>query len=174
MNTTPFSSFQTCVSVQCSHSVVSDSFWPHGLHRPPCPSPTLGACSDSCPLSRWCHPTISSSVIPFPSSPIPFFILICPSFSLTSLSFFLFLTYVYIYHSLCSKSSVPFSRSVMSGSLQPHGLKHTRLPCPSPTLGVYSNSCPLNPCGFHPQSCLDRWEPNKGQGESSLWLLHCS
>ena len=44
---------------------------PHGLQhaRPPCPSPTLRACSDSCPLSRWCHPTISSSVIPFSSCP---------------------------------------------------------------------------------------------------------
>ena len=41
--------------------------WPHGLQhaRPPCPSPTPGVYSDSCPLSRWCHPTISSSVIPF-------------------------------------------------------------------------------------------------------------
>jgi len=49
------------------HSVVSDSLWPHGLQhtRLPCPSPTPGAYSDSCPLSRWCHPTISSSVVPF-------------------------------------------------------------------------------------------------------------
>ena len=54
---------------QFSHSVVSDSLWPHGLQyvRPPCPSPTPGAYSNSCPLSRWCHPTISSSVVPFSS-----------------------------------------------------------------------------------------------------------
>ena len=54
-------------SVQFSCSVVSDSLWPHGLQhtRLPCPSPTPGACSNSCPLSQWCHPTISSSVIPF-------------------------------------------------------------------------------------------------------------
>ena len=54
---------------QFSCSVVSYSLWPHGLQhtRPPCPSPTLGACSNSCPLSRWCHPTISSSVVPFSS-----------------------------------------------------------------------------------------------------------
>ena len=46
--------------------VVSNSLWPHGLQsRPPCPSPTPGAYSNSCPLSQWCHPTISSSVIPF-------------------------------------------------------------------------------------------------------------
>ena len=56
-------------SVQFSRSVVSDSLWPHGLQhaRPPCPSPTPGVYSNSCPLSRWCHPTISSSVVPFSS-----------------------------------------------------------------------------------------------------------
>ena len=49
-------------SVQFSHSVVSNSLRPHGLQhaRPPCPSPTPGACSNSCPPSQWCHPTISS------------------------------------------------------------------------------------------------------------------
>ena len=54
---------------QFSHSVVSDSLRPHGLQhtRPPCPSPTPGVYSNSCPLSQWCHPTISSSVIPFSS-----------------------------------------------------------------------------------------------------------
>ena len=57
-------------SVQFSCSVVSDSFWCHGLQhsRLPCPSPTPGVYSNSCPLSQWCHPTISSSVVPFPSS----------------------------------------------------------------------------------------------------------
>ena len=56
-------------SDQFSHSVVSDSLWPHGLQhtRLPCPSPTPGAYSNSCPSSQWCHPTISSSVIPFSS-----------------------------------------------------------------------------------------------------------
>jgi len=56
-------------SVQFSCSVVSDSLRPHGLQhaRPPCPSPTPGTYSNSCPLSQWCHPTISSSVIPFSS-----------------------------------------------------------------------------------------------------------
>ena len=54
---------------QFSLSVMSDSLWPHGLQhpRPACPLPTPGACSNSCPLSRWCHPAISSSVIPFSS-----------------------------------------------------------------------------------------------------------
>ena len=48
---------------------MSNSFRPHGLQhfRLPCPSPTPGACSNSCPSSEWCHPTISSSVIPFSS-----------------------------------------------------------------------------------------------------------
>ena len=59
----------SATSVQFSHSVVSDSLWPHGLQhiRPPCPSPTPGVYPDSCPLSWWCHPTISSSVVPFSS-----------------------------------------------------------------------------------------------------------
>ena len=57
-------------SVQFSHSVVSDSLQPHGWQhaRPPCPSPAPGVYSNSCPLSQWCHPTISSSVVPFSSS----------------------------------------------------------------------------------------------------------
>ena len=59
------------VSVQFSRSVMSDSLQPHGLQhaRPPCPSPTPRVYSNSCPLSQWCHPTISS-----PS---------CPTFSLS-------------------------------------------------------------------------------------------
>ena len=56
-------------SVQFSHSVVSDSLRPCGLQhaRLPCPSPAPDACWNSCPSSRWCHPTISSSVVPFTS-----------------------------------------------------------------------------------------------------------
>ena len=52
-----------------SHSVVSNSLWSHVLQhiRLSCPSPSLGACWNSCPLSQWCHPTISSSVVPFSS-----------------------------------------------------------------------------------------------------------
>ena len=57
------------ISVHSSLTAMSHSLWPHGLlhARHPCPTPTPGACSNSCPLSRWCHPTISSSVIPFSS-----------------------------------------------------------------------------------------------------------
>ena len=56
-------------SVQFSHSVMSDSLQPHGLQHPrlPCPSPTPRACSNSCPSIQWCHPTISSSVVPLSS-----------------------------------------------------------------------------------------------------------
>ena len=58
-------------SVQFSHSVMSDSLRSHELQhaRPPCLSPTPGVHSDSRPLSRWCHPAISSSVVPFSSCP---------------------------------------------------------------------------------------------------------
>ena len=79
-NSTPISSFTFCYlpgqlfSISnllslFSHPVMSNSFQPHGLQhaRLPCPSPTPGVYSNSCPLSRWCHPTISSSVIPFSS-----------------------------------------------------------------------------------------------------------
>ena len=55
-------------SVQFSRSVVSEYLQPQGLHaRPPCPSPTPGVYPNSSPLSQWCHPTISSSVVPFSS-----------------------------------------------------------------------------------------------------------
>ena len=61
-------------SVQFSHSVVSDSLRTHELQhaRPPCPSPTPGVYPNPCPLSRRCHPTISSSAVPFSSSPQSF------------------------------------------------------------------------------------------------------
>ena len=61
-----------CISsVQFSHSVMSDFLWPHELQhtRCPCPSPTPRVHSDSWPSSQWCHPAISSSVVPFSSCP---------------------------------------------------------------------------------------------------------
>ena len=62
------------ISSQFSHSVMSDSLQPHEsqLARPPCPSPTPGIYSNSCPSSWWYHPVISSSVIPFSSCPQSF------------------------------------------------------------------------------------------------------
>ena len=61
-------------SVQFSHSVMSNSLRPHELQhaRPLCPSPTPGVHPNSCPSSRWCHPAISSSVVPFSSCPQSF------------------------------------------------------------------------------------------------------
>ena len=61
-------------SVQFSHSVVSDSLWPHEPQhaRPPCPSPTPRVHTNPCPSSQWCHPTVSSSVVPFSSCPQSF------------------------------------------------------------------------------------------------------
>ena len=158
-----------------SHSVVSDYLQPHWLQhaRPPCPSPTPRVFPNSCPLSRWCHPTITSSAIPFSSC--------CQSFPASG-SFQmsqLFTSGGQIigvsasasvlpmntqdwsplewtgWISLQSKglprvfsnttpqfSSVQFSRSVVSDSLQPHGLQQARAPCPSPTPGTCSKSCP--------------------------------
>ena len=64
----------TLDSVQFSHSFLSNSLWPHGLQhaRLPYLSPTPRAYSNSCPLNWWCHPTISSSVVPFSSCPQSF------------------------------------------------------------------------------------------------------
>ena len=61
------------ISVQFSHSVVSNSLWPRESQhaRLPCPSQAAGIHSDSCPSSQWCNPAISSSVIPFPPAPNP-------------------------------------------------------------------------------------------------------
>ena len=65
----PFQMLKICHSVHFSCSIMSDSLQPYGLQhaRLPCPSPTPRACSNSCPSSRWCHPNISSSVVPFSS-----------------------------------------------------------------------------------------------------------
>ena len=63
--------FRRYDSVQFSHSVMSESLRPHKLQdaRPPCPSPTARVHPNSCPSSWWCHPAISSSVVPFSSCP---------------------------------------------------------------------------------------------------------
>ena len=70
----PWTDKNTFLLLLFSHLVTSDNLWPHGLQhaRLPCPLPSPGACSNSCPLSLWCHPTISSSVIPFSSCPQSF------------------------------------------------------------------------------------------------------
>ena len=73
---TPMADSCQCMasSVQFSHSVVSDSLQPHEPQHasPPCSSPTPGVDSNSCPLSQWCHPSISASVVPVSSCPQSF------------------------------------------------------------------------------------------------------
>ena len=93
-------------SVQFSCSVVSDSLWPHGLHyaRPPCPLPTPGVYSNSCPLSRWCHLVISSSVSPPP-----------PAFSLSPSGFF---QWVHSSHQVAKVLGVSALASVLPMSIQ--------------------------------------------------------
>ena len=83
------------LSVNQFSSVVSDSLWPHELQhaRPPCPSPPPGVYSNSCPSSRRCHPTISSSVIPFSS---------CPQFLPASGSFPMSQLFAYCHVNWCS------------------------------------------------------------------------
>ena len=68
-----FNNYYLLVS-QLSRSVMSDSLWPYELQhaRPPCPSPTPRVHPNQCPLSQWCHPTISSSIVPFSSCPQSF------------------------------------------------------------------------------------------------------
>ena len=102
-----------------SHAVMSNSLWPQGLQhaRPPCPSPSPGVCPSSCPLHWWCHSAISPSNESGDQNT----------------------------GALASASVLPmsqFSHSVMSDSLQSHGLQHARLPCPSLTSGACSNLCP--------------------------------
>ena len=62
------------IYIQFSRSVVSNSLWPHELQhaKPPCSSPTSEVHPNPCPLSQWCHPTVSSSVVPFSSRPQSF------------------------------------------------------------------------------------------------------
>ena len=92
--------------VQFSRSVVSNSLWHHEPQhaRPPCPSPTSRVYPNSWPLSRWCHPTISSSVVPFSSCPQSFSTLgsfqmsqfFPSSFQIIGVSVSFFLIYIYL------------------------------------------------------------------------------
>ena len=147
----------TAPSVQFSHSVMSNSLGPHESQhaRPPCPSPTPGVHSDSRPSSQWCHPAISSSVVPFSFCPqslpasesFPMSQLFArggQSTGVSALAFFLpkksqgwsssewtgwWLNLLPTLHTLFVIRIAPsllFSRSVMSNSLQPQGLQHTR------------------------------------------------
>ena len=109
------------LSVQLSHSVVSNSLRPHELQhtRPPCPSPTPGVHPDSHPSSQWCHPAISSSVVPFSS---------CPQFLPASESFPM--TMDYTVHEILQARilewvAFPFSKGIPNPGIKP-GLPHCR------------------------------------------------
>ena len=128
-------------------------------HRPPCPSPTPRVYPNSCPSSQWCHPTISSSVIPFPSCPqsfpasFPMSQLFASGGQSTGVSASASvlpmktqdwspLGWTGWISSQSTFSSVQFSCSVVSDFLRPHESQHAIPPCSSPTPGAYSNSCP--------------------------------
>ena len=114
-----------------------DSLWPDELQhtRLLCPSLSLWVCSDLCPLGQRCHPTISSSFASFSS---------CPQFFTASGSFPISQLFTSGGQNIAASAlaSVQFSFSVTSDSLQAHELQHARPPYPSPTPGVYWNSCP--------------------------------
>ena len=148
-------------SVQFSRSVMSYSLQPQGLQhtRFPCPTPTPRVYSNSCLSHRWCHPTISSSVIPFSSRlqsfpasgsfPMSQFFESGGQSIGVSASVLVLPMHIQDWFPLgwtawisLWSSSVQFSHSVVSNSLRPHESQHTRPPCPSPTPGVHSNSCP--------------------------------
>ena len=123
---------------------MSDSLQPRGLQhaRLPCPSLSPKVCSNSRPLSQWCHSALSSSFIPFPlalslSQHQGLFQCVGSSHQVATI-----LELQLQHQSFQWISSVQFSLSVISDSLQPHGLQHARLPCPSPTPGACSNLCP--------------------------------
>ena len=132
----------------------------------PCPSPTPGVYPNSCPLSWWCHPTISSSVIPF-SSHLQSFpasgsfpmsqhfawggksigvsaLVSVPTMNTQDWSPSEWTGWISLQSKGLSRvfSNSQFSRSVVSDSLQPHESQHARPPCPSPTPGVHSDSPP--------------------------------
>ena len=157
-----------CVSVQFSHSVVSDSLRPHEPQhaRPLCPSPTPRVYPNSCPLSQWCHTTFYSSVIPLSSCPqsfpasgsfqmSQFFASGGQGIGVSALALVLPMNiqdwFPLGWTDLISllSSSVQFSCSVMYDSLRPHEPQHARPPCLSPTPGVYPSPCPLS-CWCHP------------------------
>ena len=139
------------LSLLLSHSVMSDSVRPHGLQhtRLPCPSLSPGVCSNSCPLSQWCHPTyfIFSRPLLLLSSNFPGIRVFYNEWALCIRwpkywNFSFIVSPSNEYSGMIS--SVQFSCLVMSDSLWTHGPQHARLPYPSPTPRVYPNSCPLN------------------------------
>ena len=133
-------------SVQFSHSVVSDSLPPHESQhaRPPCPSPTPGVHSDWRPSSRWCHPAISSSVIPFSS---------CPQFLPASESFPMGQLFVWVV-------------KVLEFQLQHHSLQR------NPRADLLQNGLVGSPCSPRDSQESSQTPQFKSINSSALSLLH--
>ena len=132
---------------------MSDSLQPHGLQhaRLPCPSPTPRACSNSCPSSQWCHPTISSSVVPFS----------CPQSFPASESFPL----SQLFTSGGQRIGVSASASVLLMNICFQSLVITYVHACSVTL-VMSNS--LRPCRLKPAGLLCPWD---SPGKNIEWVF---
>ena len=138
-----------------SHSVASDSLWPHGLQHAklPCSLPSPGACFNSCPLSLWCHPTISSSVTPFS---------FCPQSSPATESFLI--SQLFTSHG----QSITASASVLPRNIQdwvPLELTGLISLLSKGLLRVFSNTTVQKHQFFGPQSSL--WS----NSHIHLWLL---
>ena len=164
----------------CSFAQSCLTLRPHGLQhtRLPCPSPSPKACPSSCPLPQWCHPDIPD--IPDISSSDALFF--CPQ-SFPALGTFL-MSCMFTSDDQntgasdwASFSSVQFSCSVVSDSLRPHESQHARPPCPSPTPGVHSDSCPsvsdaIQPS--HPLLSPSPPAPNPSQHQSLFQWINSS
>ena len=148
-------------SVQFSLSVVSDSLRPYGSQhaRPPCPSPTPGVHSDSRPSSQWCHPAISSSVIPFSSYPQS--LLASESFAVSQLfSWGGQSTGVSALASFLPKNTQGWYPSEWTGwiSLQSKGLSR-----------VFSNTTVQNPLQSLANACFQNFITQGVQGLRAVW-----
>ena len=159
---------------------MSDSLRPQKLQHSKLPGPSLsaGVCSDSCPLYRWWLPTSHPLSTPSP-----------PAFNL--LQYQSLFQWVSSSHQAARvlelqlqhqslQQIIQFSHSVASHSLQPHGLQHTKPPCPWASPRVYSNSCPLSQW-CHPtilssvvpfSSCLQSF-PASGSFQMSQFFAWC-
>ena len=156
-------SFKNALTVQFSHSVVSNSFRPHELQhaRPPCPSPTPRVYPNPCPSSWWCHPTISSSVVSFSSCPqsfpasgsFHFFKIVCFFFSP-----FIFISWRLITLQYCSGFCHTLTWTSHGFTCVPHPDPPSHLPLHPTPLGLPSAPA-LSTCLMHPTWTGDLFHP---------------
>ena len=141
-------------SSQFSYSFMTNSLRPHGLYHasPPCPSPSPRACSNSCPWSRWCHPTISLSVIPFSY---------CLQFSPASGSFWMSQFFASGGQSIGASTSVlpmNFQDWFPSGSTGLISLHYKGLSRVFSNTTVWKHQFFSAQCSLWPNSILDYWK----------------